>query len=258
MKTSVNLKANDTESFPLPAPPALSKLPSPSLFLDFDGTLVELAGHPDDIRPDRRLPDLLSQLADRFEGRVAVVSGRTVEDLDRHLGRVPVAVAGSHGGELRAAGSDAVELRAESIGPDAETAARCLVDAHPGLVLERKRLGFALHYRAVPELEDLVVNFAQELMQRHRLTTQSGKMVIEFMPEGFDKGQAVAWFLARAPFKGSVPVFLGDDVTDEHGFEVAGAQGGLGILVGEKRPTQATARLSSVAQVQSWLWDAVT
>lgn len=254
----MDVTAKDIGRFPLPAPPALSMLGNPSLFLDFDGTLVELARHPDDIRPDRRLPDLLSQLAARFGGRVALVSGRTVEDLDRHLGRVPVAVAGSHGGELRAAGSDAVELRAESIGPDAETAARRLVDAHPGLVLERKRLGFAVHYRAVPDREDLVVNFARELMQRHRLTTQSGKMVVEFMPEGFDKGQAVAYFLARAPFKGSVPVFLGDDVTDEHGFEAAAAHGGLGVLVGETRPTQATARLPGVAQAQSWLWDAVT
>lgn len=238
----------------MPAPPLLAAIPNAALFLDFDGTLVELAARPDDITPDSRLSDLLLRLSDRLAGRIALVSGRTVADIDRHIGRLPIAVAGSHGGELRGAQSDTIEVLAQSISAESEASAQAFMDANPGLMIEQKRLGFALHYRAAPGLEAAVIDFAKGLTQQHQLVSQRGKMVVEFMPEGFDKGRAVAWFLAQPAFKGAVPVFLGDDVTDEQGFEVASIQGGLGILVGEERSTKAAARLGSVADVHDWLW----
>ncbi|TQV76113.1 trehalose-phosphatase [Denitrobaculum tricleocarpae] len=237
----------------MPAPPALAAFQKAALFLDFDGTLVELAGHPNEIRPDHRLADLLLRLSDRLDGRVALVSGRTVADIDRHMGRLPIAVAGSHGGELRSAGQDAIEVLAQSIPPGAQAAAQVFMEQNPGLMIEQKRLGFALHYRAAPGLEAAVAAFAERLTETHQLASQRGKMVVEFMPDGFDKGRAVAWFMTQPSFEGSTPVFLGDDVTDEHGFEVVSAQGGLGILVGDARETKATARLPAVADVHDWL-----
>lgn len=242
----------------IPAPPTLETIHNAALFLDFDGTLVELAGHPDDIRPDRRLAGLLSRLSDQLAGRIALVSGRTVADIDRHIGRLPIAVAGSHGGELRAAEGDTIEVLAQSISKEAEAAAQAFVDANPGLMLEQKRLGFALHYRAAQALEADVIEFSDGLARQYQLRPQRGKMVVEFMPEGFDKGRAVEHFMAQSVFKGSTPVFIGDDITDEHGFEAVAARGGFGILVGEERATKATARLPGVTDVYRWLWGVET
>ncbi|SOB80859.1 trehalose 6-phosphatase [Sphingomonas guangdongensis] len=241
------------ELLDLRPPPALDG--DESLFLDFDGTLVELAGAPDAIVVDDALRDLLIRLGERLDGRVAIVSGRSVEQLDAFLGDAlaGVAVVGSHGAETRAAGGALVVPDR----PDALAAAeRALVDHFAdrgGVVIERKSLGVAVHYRHQPEAEaeanDLVARYAG----RAGLVAQPGKMMAELRLGGADKGSAIAALLQQPPFAAGRPVFLGDDVTDEDGFRAVAAAGGAGVLVGEARATAATHRLDGVAAVRRWL-----
>jgi trehalose 6-phosphate phosphatase len=235
----------------LPHPPPLSA--AAALLLDFDGTLVELAEAPDSIAVPARLGGLLERVAARLSGRIALVSGRPVEDIDRHAGPLEIAVSGSHGLELRPAGAAAIPFQRPSNLAAARDEAARFAGAHPGLLLEEKPGGFALHFRAAPDLEGRVAAFAAALAERTGFAVQHGKMVAELLPAGIDKGAAVRRIMAEPPFAGARPWFVGDDLTDEHGFEAAAALGGGGILVGAPRETAARWRLDGVAAVHAWL-----
>jgi trehalose 6-phosphate phosphatase len=144
--------------------------------------------------------------------------------------------------------------------PDLEHARevlRDLANCDRGLLFEDKGLSVALHYRNVPTAADAVIEAAERLAQSTDLVLQLGDMVAELRTPGQDKGRSVAAFLREAPFVGSVPVFVGDDLTDEDGFETAERLGGFGVLVGPERPTQARYRLESVDAVFDWLGDGV-
>jgi trehalose 6-phosphate phosphatase len=235
----------------LPPPPPLPA--AAALLLDFDGTLVELAESPDAISVPPLLGPLLERLAVRLSGRAALVSGRAVEDLERHAGPLAIALAGSHGLELRPAGQSPRPFeRPRHLGAARDEAAR-FAAAHPGLLIEEKPGGFALHFRAAPDLEGRTAAFAAGLAERSGLGVQHGKMVVELLPAGIDKGDAVRRIMAEPPFAGARPWFVGDDLTDEHGFEAAAALGGAGILVGAPRPTAARWRLDGVGAVHAWL-----
>ena len=235
----------------LPPPPALDD-GALALFLDFDGTLVDIAPTPDGIFVPPGLADALHGLRDRLEGRLALVSGRSLEDLERHLGPLAIARAGSHGADCRLAdgrvlGDAAHGLDAHVLDEIAQFAAA------RGFDLEHKTHGAALHYRANPGLEDAGLAFAGELAERHSLTVKRGKCVIELVQRGADKAAAVNRFMAVAPFAGAVPVFVGDDVTDEDGMRAASALGGFGIAVGERQNDFARYFLETTAAVQHWL-----
>ena len=237
----------------LPPPPALSSISNPALFLDFDGTLVEIAARPGAIEVAPGLPALLAALGARLGGRLAIVSGRAIADLDRYVGGARVALAGSHGGELRLAGEAAPRVFAEPMPETAMAAVRAFAAARPGVLIEDKPLGLAIHYRAIPAAERDALELAGELAARHSLATKRGKMVVELISSGVDKGRAVARLCAAAPFGGGTPVFVGDDVTDEDGFRAAAAHGGWGVLVGPERATAARVRLANVTAVHAWL-----
>ncbi|GGC32030.1 trehalose 6-phosphate phosphatase [Novosphingobium marinum] len=237
----------------LPAPPPLDCSANCALFLDFDGTLVDIAPQPDAIAVDPALPGLLDALSTRLDGRLAIVSGRAVADLDRHLGKLDVAYAGSHGGEFRPSGSDAVELLAPPLPREAEDEVRDFVSHSEGLLAEAKPLGIAMHYRAAPAREDAVLELASELSARLGLEMKRGKMVVELLTPGSDKGSAVARFMDMEQFRDATPLFLGDDVTDEDAFEIVREHGGTAILVGEERESAAGWRLSGVGEVHRWL-----
>jgi trehalose 6-phosphate phosphatase len=232
-------------------PPVLAA--DAALFLDFDGTLVELADAPDLIAIPATLPDLLLRLADRLAGRVALVSGRALSDLERHLGCTGFAVSGSHGLELRL--SDGRTLSAPPPGDIApvRTAVARFAAERPGLLVEDKPAGVALHFRQAPEREQEVAAFLGDLAVRSGLDLQHGKMVIELRPHGADKGDALRMLMAEPPFAGARPLFVGDDLTDEHAFAAAAALGGAGVLVGAPRESAARWRLPDVAAVARWL-----
>ncbi len=233
--------------------PPLSLLDNAALFLDFDGTLVELAEAPDAIRVSPGLAPLLERLLKRLEGRLALVTGRSIGGLERHLSCSGIAVSGSHGLELRLADGRVLPVPVRhDLGPARERLGR-LAQEVPGLLVEDKPFGVALHYRRAPEQAGRVADMMTALEGQSGLEVQKGKMVIELRPPGADKGDAVRAFMMEPDFAGARPLFIGDDMTDEHAFAAAADLGGAGILVGPPRPTAAKWRLNNVAAVTDWL-----
>jgi trehalose 6-phosphate phosphatase len=236
---------------PLPPPPLPSE--GAALFLDFDGTLVELAEAPDAIAVPGELAGLLERLALRLAGRLAIVSGRALADLDRHV-RIPaVAMSGSHGLELRLAdGRQVAAERPSALDQAGREIARFAAERE-GLLVEEKPASVALHFRRAPEHEGEVDALVDGLAERTGLVVQRGKMVAELRPAGADKGDALRALLREPAFAAARPWFVGDDLTDEHAFAAAAELGGAGVLVGPPRTTAARYRLDGVAEVAAWL-----
>ncbi len=235
------------------SPPPHSLLENSALFLDFDGTLVELAETPDAIRVSPALAPLLARLGERLGGRLALVSGRSIADLERYLECTGLAVSGSHGLELRLRDGSHVPLAVRYDLTDARERVRRLAGETPGLFVEEKPFGVALHYRQAPQEEERVTATLADLARRTGLTVQMGKMVAELRPPGADKGDAIRAFMLEPDFTGARPLFVGDDLTDEDAFRAAAELGGGGILVGAERETAAKWRLDSVSAVSAWL-----
>ena len=237
-----------------PPPPAI--LDGAALFLDFDGTLVELAESPDAIRVPPRLAPLLDRLRRKLDGRLAIVSGRAIEALERHVPLSGIAFSGSHGLELQLADGTTLPLSVPIGLGDVHERVKRFAESAEGLLAEEKPAGIALHYRRAPDEANRVEAFMEELAAERGWSIQRGNMVVELRPHGATKGDAVRAFMTEPDFAGARPVFVGDDLTDEHGFEAAAALGGAGILVGPERDTAARYRLDSVAAVAGWLAEA--
>jgi trehalose 6-phosphate phosphatase len=220
-----------------------------ALFLDFDGTLVALADHPDEVTPPTELRRLLPALQQRLNLALAVVSGRPLRQLERHL-PPGLALAGIHGGEWRWPGQAPQRAATANLDP----ARRYLADWQPppGVWIEDKDLALAVHYRARPEAAALCEQHAAAAAADAGARLMAGKQVIEIKPRGIDKGAALQRFMAAAPFAGRLPVFVGDDVTDEDGFAAAQALGGIGIKVGPG-DSQARHRFHDIEEVFEWL-----
>jgi trehalose 6-phosphate phosphatase len=240
-------------------PPPLDLLDGASLFLDFDGTLVKLAERPDAVQVDAALTRLIDRLAERLDGRVALVSGRSIDQLDTFLGAAAgaVVIVGSHGAETRLAGGAVVRPERPASLDAATRRFAEQFDARPGVVVETKSLGVGVHYRLDPSAENEAHRLVEAFAADHDLMVQHGKMMVELRLPGQDKGSAIAALSARAPFAGHVPVFIGDDITDETGFVACAARGGAGVLVGPRRgATAARYRLADVAAVHAFLENA--
>ena len=222
-----------------------------ALFLDFDGTLVEIADSPDAIVVPAGLSARLSALSERLGGRLALVSGRGIVDVERHCGTLAIAVAGSHGAARRMVG-DMSGSMLEPLPPAivAEIEAFALANA---VAFERKPHGAALHSRGAPEREEDCLSFMVALAGQHGLVAKRGKMVVELVRPGADKGAAVDAFMALDPFAGATPVFIGDDITDDDGFAACLRRGGFGIAVGERESALARYGLADPTAVQQWL-----
>ncbi|MCM8730508.1 trehalose-phosphatase [Hephaestia sp. GCM10023244] len=238
-------------------PPA-DLLDGASLFLDFDGTLVDLADRPGDVAVDPALVALLDRLARRLDNRIALVSGRSLAQLDGFFGEGGKALAmiGSHGAETRHLGGAITRPDRPSTLDAAQALIAATFAGHAGVLIEQKSLGVGIHYRLDPSIEAEAHALADQLGAAHGLEVQHGKMMVELRLPGFDKGSAIAALRADPPFVGTRPIFLGDDLTDEPGFVACVAGGGAGILVGALRDTAATYRLNSVAAVRTWLKEA--
>jgi trehalose 6-phosphate phosphatase len=226
------------------------------LFLDFDGTLVEFADHPDDITPPAHLVPLLSTWQARLGGAIAIVSGRDMGSIDRFLSPLTLPVAGAHGMIRR--GADGMFQSGEI---DREALARIaeLLDAfaadNAGTLVERKQHSVALHFRRVPHLQDAADSaMADAVAEADGFEVLRGKMVVEARSRAAGKGRAIDAFMGQPPFAGRVPVFAGDDVTDEDGFETVNRWNGLSIKVGGGA-TSAAYRLDGPAALYRWLRD---
>lgn len=233
-------------------PPPLS--PDAALFLDFDGCLVDIAPRPDAVRVTGALRDRLVRLHDRQGGAVALISGRDVADLRGHLPDFPGVVAGSHGSELSLRAGHVQTLHdAEFDAAALHADLRALAASYPALLVEEKPHGGALHYRAAPELEPEVRRIMQDLATRNpHLMLQPAKMALELRPAGVGKDSALAHLMTLEPFHGRLPVFAGDDTTDEPAMAEAQSRGGMAIKIGEGA-TAAAHRLPDPAALALWL-----
>jgi trehalose 6-phosphate phosphatase len=240
------------------APPADEPPPFDAgwaFFLDVDGTLLDHAATPGAVAVDARMRRLLDDLRRVTGGAVALVSGRAGADIDALFHPMRGPLAGQHGVERRDA---AGQLHVYAVpGAGLREAARelaAMAARHPGLVFEDKGMNLAMHYRLAPTLCDSVEAAMRRLADTlgPGFEEQGGKLIWEIKPSARDKGKAVAEFTAEAPFAGRVPVFIGDDVTDESAFRSVNALGGVSIKVGPG-PTQARYRLPSAEAVRRWL-----
>lgn len=231
-------------------PPRLR--PDAALFLDFDGTLVDLAETPEAIRVPPALVGLLGDLHGLLGGALAVVSGRQIDVLDRFLAPLRLPAAGEHGVQRRDADGRMQEQRAPDL-TRVLAAANELARVHEGLLVERKHAAIALHYRLAPQLEAVCRDaLARIIFDQPQFELMHGKFVFEVKPAGIHKGIAIAAFMQEAPFAGRTPVFAGDDTTDENGFAVVQPIGGIAIKVGSG-PSQALHRLDSPRAMFEWL-----
>jgi trehalose 6-phosphate phosphatase len=238
----------------MPQPPADLGARTPALFLDVDGTLVDIQSHPGDVRADADLIALLVDLAARLGGALSLISGRSIAEIDRIFAPQRFCCAGSHGTELRLREGDVI-VAEDGFPGDILQRVRQFADEREGLLVEEKSAGLALHYRRAPDLEpqcrELVADVMRELGTGFRLI--DGKMVLEIAPRNHHKGEAIRELLRHSPFQGRRPVFLGDDVTDEDGFRIVNILGGLSIRVGEGGETAAHYALDDVQAVHEWL-----
>jgi trehalose 6-phosphate phosphatase len=240
-----------------PEPHAGLRIDELALFLDVDGTLLEIAATPESVVVEPDLPIILRSLVARTRGAVAFVSGRSIAVLDDLFQPLLLPAAGLHGFERRSA-VGTYHRRAlppgELLFRGRETL-RALVARHPTLILEDKRFALAVHYRQAPDLEALVLDevgaLAASLAPGFQI--QRGKCVVEIRPAAASKAGAIEEFMKEPPFAGRRAVCLGDDITDESAFEWVNAHDGVSVAVGTARHTAATAHLHSVRAARMWL-----
>ncbi|MBS0365639.1 MAG: trehalose-phosphatase [Proteobacteria bacterium] len=253
------LPPEHTLPFELPATCALPGLdPSACAFLlDVDGTLLPFAPRPEQVRVDLPLLLLLARLYRHCAGALALVSGRSIADLDSLFAPLHLPASGLHGAELR--GADGVHTGRHDEERASLRAAKPLLlqfsSQHPGVWLEDKRVALALHYRQVPHLAGLAAAVAGQLAARAagRLVVRTGPMVLELGAVDTDKGDGVRDLMGAPPFRGRRPVYLGDDLLDEPAFVRVNSTGGLSVIVGSARASAACLRLADIAAARTWL-----
>ncbi len=216
-----------------------------ALFLDLDGTLLEIAERPDAVVVPGDLIAGLAAARDFLDGALAVVSGRPMADLDRLLYPLSLDCGGEHGAVLRYRG--ATEVLGEAVPLVWVARIRTAAQAWPGVLVEEKARSIAVHYRQAPQYAQAIEQLLRGLVTAdRRFQILGAQMAFELRDADVHKGRAVAGFMAREPYRGRLPVFVGDDVTDEDGIREAVRQGGLGLRVAE-------AFAGRTAAVRAWL-----
>lgn len=225
-----------------------------ALFLDFDGTLADIVDTPGAVTVHPAMPDLLARLDRSTGGAVAIVTGRAIDDVDRFLAPLQLPMAGVHGMQRRGAGGDLVAVPVDEHAM--ATVRRRLEEASaamPGTLVETKPGSVVLHYRRRPELAAECIDAAHMATKGiEGLQILHGKMVVEIKTGGATKGDAVAAFMVEAPFHGRVPVFAGDDVTDEDAFQEVARRSGVSIKIGDG-DTAAKFRTDGTTAFRRWL-----
>ncbi|MDR2873108.1 MAG: trehalose-phosphatase [Xanthomonadaceae bacterium] len=237
-----------------PRPPSFDT--AYALFLDVDGTLIDFARYPSQARLRSEVRDTITKLSERLDGALALVSGRPLGQLDELFAPLHLPAAGLHGHQIRHPHDYRNDIPGDTsswlhaLHRDAMT----LAATHPGVLVEDKGISLALHWRNSPSAGPDITRFAEsriETMPGYRL--QPGDHVIEFLPEGNDKGCALETLLQYPPFTGRKPIFVGDDLTDEFGFAAADRFGGWGVLVGNRASSAAHYALPDTRAVHAWL-----
>jgi trehalose 6-phosphate phosphatase len=229
-------------------------------FFDVDGTLVELAPTPSSVVVHGDLTPAIALLHDLSGGAVSIITGRSISDVESLLDLPDVAVSGQHGLELRSA-DGTLTSRKVRIVPLRMIAQELknVAGMHPGLIVEEKGMSIALHYRLAPRSASYAHSLMKALKEKYapEFVIQKGKRVVELKPAGTDKGIVIRQLMESAPFNGRIPVFVGDDVTDEAGFRVVNEMNGYSIKVGAG-PTAARYRIPGVTKLREWLVSGMT
>jgi trehalose 6-phosphate phosphatase len=224
------------------------------LFLDVDGTIIDLAPTPDAVEVPDALRCELSMVEQRLDGALALVSGRPIRELDRLFDPLRLRASGVHGGEIRYAPDQPERsLAAQRLPDEAWSKLLRLLTEFPGAFAENKGVSFAVHYKL--GVADEICAALRHLMQEYPelpLELIGGRAVYEIKLSGFDKGKAIECFMAQAPFVGRRPIFVADDRVDGPGFEKAIALGGLAFSVGAKLPG-VTGWFASPRDLRGWL-----
>ncbi len=226
-----------------------------SVFLDVDGTLLDIAPRPQDVRVPEELPDDLARLSIHLDGALALVSGRSVALLKTLFPSLRGSLIGLHGAEIaRPDGTLAEAPRSPELQRAVEAMRRAAAE-WPGVEIEDKGAAFAAHYRLAPGFAEAVEAEMEKLASGlgDGVIIQRGKCVIEIRPTGHDKGSALLALMSRPPFAGRLPIAIGDDLTDEAMFRVVNDLGGLSVRVGTSGGSAASAHVASPDDVRSWI-----
>lgn len=225
-----------------------------AFFFDVDGTLAPLQPTPELVTVSAEVCNNLQLLFQKSGGAVAIISGRPLIQIDQLLSPVLLPAAGVHGAERRDNnGMINRMMPGAELLTEAEQQLKQGISGLPGVRLEKKGIAFALHYRQAKQFAEQTEALARTVVsQIPELTLVSGKCVVELKPSNIDKGKAIAQFMHSAPFHGRIPVFLGDDLTDERGFSVVNNMGGISVKIG-KGKSQAKFRLENTAEVHQWI-----
>jgi trehalose 6-phosphate phosphatase len=227
-----------------------------ALFLDVDGTLLDICLRPEDVVVPAELRPNLDSAYRALGGALALVSGRAIRDLDRLFAPLRLPAAGQHGSEIRLDPAGEIRrLGARGVDQALREAVALLAAEHPGVEIEDKGLALAVHYRAAPMAGPLLARALGRLVARlgEGLALCRGKMVFELRDPRFTKASAVEAFLQRPPFLERLPVFIGDDRTDEDGFEAVERHGGIAMPVGTVRKGARRSTFAEPADVREWL-----
>lgn len=227
-----------------------------ALFLDIDGTLLEIVDRPEAVVVPPDLPAIIQHVARRLDGALALVSGRAIADIDRLLAPLRLAASGQHGSQMRMLGDGPVIARhTEPIPFGTRMKIAEVAAAIPGVQVEDKGQTIAVHYRRAPNASpilkprmlNLVANSGRELTLVH------GRKVFEVRDARVSKGTAVHDFMRMPPFAGRVPVFIGDDISDEDGFIAVESLGGTALPVGRIHKPRRETAFDTPAEVRAWL-----
>jgi len=237
----------------LPPPPPLQS--DWALFLDIDGCLLDFADRPEQVIVPAGLHDDLRRLHDALGGALALVSGRSLAQIDALFPEIQLQAAGLHGLQLRAELTGDAEPEANLADLAlVRSAAEQAVAEHPGAWVEDKGIALAFHWRAAPAARralEAIAAAANSRLGGYRL--QHGNCVLELRPHGHHKGTAIERLMRTPPFAGRLPVYAGDDFTDEDGFVTINMLGGRSIIVGDRRPTTARHAIPGTAALRDWL-----
>jgi trehalose 6-phosphate phosphatase len=229
-----------------------------ALFLDVDGTLLEIAATPDLVRVPASLRNTLHLTREREHGALALLSGRSLMDLDAMFDPYVFPASGKHGLEVRLPSGKVIRPQVDEKALDrARRWLELLQRENRGLLLEDKGVALAMHFRLAPRLAPEVEGVMNELATElgGEFVVRPGKCVLELAPRGFDERSAIEMLMKEHEFAGRTPVFVGDDPADEVGFQAVNELGGHSIRVGNLDQTAARYRFSSVSTVVAWLRD---
>jgi trehalose 6-phosphate phosphatase len=228
-----------------------------ALFLDVDGTLLDLAAQPDAVSVPEGLVATLARAASKLQGALALVSGRTIDEIDRLFAPLRLRASGVHGAQIRIEPGEPTRISANAreLPASLRKALSLMLKRFPGILIEDKDFSVAVHYRLNPEIAANLRDALRELIAaepNQDLEIEDAHYAFEVKRATFDKGKAVALFLTHEPFRGRLPIFIGDDTTDESGFAAVTARGGRAYSVGRPR-SGAIGFFEAPQAVRDWL-----